>query len=92
MTFEQFLATKTSCDDIGEAISADMGVTDPVTGNLYLGCLYIEARQDWWPEDARKAGAWYLMLENTQFISDDLEMLERKLFDYAVANGYDLNS
>lgn len=88
MTFEQFQASRQHCPDIGEAIKQDMGVTEPVPGNLYLGSLYIEARQIWWPTEAREQGAWHLLIGNVEWISDDLDMLERRLYEFAVSEGY----
>lgn len=81
MTFEEFQATRTHCDDIGAAISADLG--EKTAGNLYCGTFYIEARADWWTPQAKAQGAWYLILERDDYISDDLESLERKLYEFA---------
>lgn len=86
MTFHEFQATKFHCADIGAAIGADMGVTDPVSGNMYVGCLYIEERQPWWPDEAK--GNWHLVIDRNTRISDDLESLERELYEFATTAGY----
>jgi hypothetical protein len=87
MTFEQFQASRKPCDDIGAAISADLGGPVPTTGFLYDGGLYIETRADWWTEEAKERGAYYLILERDEYISDDLASLERKLYDWGAAYG-----
>jgi len=86
MTFEEFRDTRVWSDDIGAQIP-DMrweGEPNPPTGYIYAEQLYIEQVTADWPETARKRGRWYLLLCNEESISDDLEMLERKLFEYAL--------
>ena len=82
MTFQEFQQTRRPYDDIGAAIQSDMGAPVPVTGFLYDG-LYISTRQDWWSEEAKARGAYHLILERDEYISDDLELLERKLYEWA---------
>ena len=90
MTFEQFQATKTHCDDLGAKLSDARWEDEPVPakGNLYLDALYIEAIQPHWPEAARKEGKWHLLIGRDEWITDDLESLERRLYDFAVSEGY----
>ena len=89
MTFEQFQATKTYCDDIGTKLDDGRPEEAPkAVGNVYLDTLYIEQVQDHWPEAARNAGKWNLIIGNQEWISDDLESLEHKLYDFAVSEGY----
>ncbi len=90
LSFELFQGTREACADIGAVISADMGREKPVSGNLYLGTFYIEAvDSDWFDSATALArGKWYLILERDELISDDLEMLERKLYEFAVASGH----
>lgn len=85
MTFEEFQATRTHCDDLARALETDMGAPDghKVPGNLYDGTLFIEARAEWWSESGKAQGAWQLILENDCVISDDLEALERQLYDWS---------
>ncbi len=91
MTFAQFQATKTHCDDLGAKLSDAMWEGEPAAkGNVYLDALYIGAVMDHWPEAARKQGAWHLLIGNCEWISDDLESLERKLYDFAVSEGYEV--
>ncbi len=89
MTFEQFQNSRAHCPDIGAAISADMGRKEPVAGNLYLGTLYIDSVDIHWPEDHRAKGVWHLCLGRDEYISNDLESLEHKLYDWAIEMGYD---
>ena len=92
MTFEQFQATRTWSEDLAAVLSSDNWANDygEVTpkGNLYLGCLYIEGGQDWWPQDTKDRGDWYLLLGRDEWISNDLTALERRLYDWAVSEGY----
>jgi hypothetical protein len=91
MTFEQFQATRQWCEDLPAAVSSDNWGDDPQgtpKGNLYLGCLYIEHVQDWWPQDAKDRGDWYLLLGRDEWITNDLTALERRLYDWAASEGY----
>lgn len=44
LTLEQFRATRTQCDDLGEALQDCRWQHEakPARGFLYVGCLYIE--------------------------------------------------
>lgn len=89
MTFEQFQATRRHCDDLGKAVDDGRWEGQPAAkGNLYLGCLFIESAQPHWPQEARDEGKWYLVLERDEWITDDLESLERKLYQWAESAGY----
>ena len=90
MTFTEFQATRRYCDDLGTALAdARWQGEPPATGNLYLdGTLYIEAVQAHWPAEAKARGKWHLLLERDEWVTDDLELLERKLFAWAMASGY----
>jgi hypothetical protein len=87
MTFQQFQATRTYCDDLGSALQDARWEDEPTgKGNLYVGCLYIEERQPHWPGD--RDGKWFLLINRDEWISDDLEALERRLFQFAQDEGY----
>src|SRR4051812_14132272 len=90
LTFEQFQSTRTHCDDLGAKIPDARWDHEPVPAkaNIYLDALYIEQVADHWPETARKAGTWHLLIGRSEWISDDLESLERKLYEFAVSEGY----
>jgi len=60
----------------------------PAKGNLYLGELYIEEVQPHWPDAAKARGKWHLLIARDEWITDDLETLERKLYDWAASEGY----
>ena len=92
-TFEEFQATRTWCENLAAAIGTanwadDANVTPK--GNLYLNCLFIEAVQPHWPAATRAAGAWYLLIANMEWISNDLTALEQRLYDWAICEGYTL--
>lgn len=91
MTFEQFQNTKAWCSDIGELIQdARWNGEPPARGCVYLGCLYIEEVQDHWPEATKTRGKWHLILNRDEYVSNDLAALERKLYAFAVSEGYTL--
>jgi hypothetical protein len=91
LTFEAFRATRQWCEDLRttpyfESFDDDMarqwdsGERLRPSGNLYLGSLIIEEVQPDWPNNARDDGRWHLIISNAEYISDDLEALERRLF------------
>lgn len=82
MTFAQFQATRAECADIGAKIGADFGGL--VSGLLYAGDLYIEKMQG----NFAAAGAYQLVIFNENYVSDDLAMLERKLYEFGRDEGY----
>jgi hypothetical protein len=82
MTFAQFQATRTECADIGAAIGADFG--GQVSGLLYAGQLYIEKLA----ENFAASGCYQLVIFNEQWVSNDLAMLERRLYDFGRDEGY----
>jgi hypothetical protein len=89
LTFEQFQAARHYSEDIGAAIAdARWDGEPPARGYLYLGELYIEEVQPHWPDAAKARGKWHLLLDRDEWITDDLETLERKLYDWAASEGY----
>ncbi len=92
MTFQEFQATRQWSADIGAHINDSHWEDDsvPPQGWIYLDYLYIEVVANHWPEDARNQGNWYLILGREEYISNDLEMLERTLFNWAVDEGYSI--
>ena len=92
MTFEEFQATRFECRDLSAALQMDMGILEPVSGNIYCGSLYIEQVQEntpnGYPNEHRAQGKWHLVIENTTDIGNDLEAFERQLYDWAVKSGY----
>ena len=90
MTFEQFQATRTRVTDLETAINTSI-YDDPVIkvpGLIYLGTLYIEEAHDNWTDLAREGGKYFLVVHNRDWLSDDLETLERHLYEYAVSEGF----
>lgn len=89
MTFDEFRDTASWCEDLGTRLNDACWENEPkAKGNVYLDCLYIEAVQDHWPENVRALGKWNLHIEREDWTSDDLESLERRLYDWALAEGY----
>lgn len=77
-TFEEWRATGVDVESIGEGGGlADMGLCG-ISGRTYDGPLYIE----------RGASAdWCLTIGNSSEESDDLEKLERQLFNWGSQGG-----
>jgi hypothetical protein len=89
LTFAQFQATRVRCDDLGAALDdATLAKLGPRKGFLYLskppdaqgytGGLYIE-------EDL--PGVWRLVIGDDEEHTTDLEGLERRLYQFAIADG-----
>ena len=87
MTFEQFQATRCHTDTLADDVNDDaLGST--ATGFTYLdNLLYIEEVNEAWHATAREMGRYYLLIERDDWIDNDLEKLERILYDYAVRYG-----
>ena len=89
MNFTRFQATRVWSDDLRIAVpdSCWEDCLVPPQGWVYEGGLYIEKVLPHWPEASRKRGAWYLILGNLEWITDDLVSLEQRLYDYALSEG-----
>lgn len=87
--FQRFLASRKWCEDLTK-IDQDMFEAHDYKpcGYSYLDSLYIEQVNDHWPQTARDAGQWYLILTRDEYIENDIEKLERTLFDWANTSGY----
>lgn len=92
MTFEQFQATRKHVDDLEATL--DFVITGdpevPCPGLVYLDALYIEEANDNWTEVQRTEGRYLLVIGRSDWHSSDLEALERRLYDFAVSEGYTL--
>jgi hypothetical protein len=73
LTFEAFQATRRIATPA--EVDAITGGTD---GWMYAGYLVIEDASKWENSKAK----YYLMLSNEEYLSDDLEELERKLYAF----------
>lgn len=85
MNFEQFQATRREMRHSEIGLNDD--TCDPEVACLvYLDVLFIEKTATW--EVPTTDGAYFLLIANEQTISDDLEKLERELYEYAMDAGY----
>lgn len=88
ITFEEFQATRAWHDDLGPAVKDD--ALNGVKGYTYLGDnLFVEStegRKDVPPGVA--LGRWYTCIGRTEYDSDDLEEVERPVYEFAVREGY----
>jgi len=81
MTFEEFQSSKVYSDDL-ERDGACLGHDEDepaASGYLYCGGLYIEDGDD---------DEWSLILANTGWVDTNLETLERRLYQYALSEGF----
>ena len=85
MTFQEFQATRRPAD--ARAMQAAGATPNDETkhGLLYAGTLFIESTEEW--GDCEKQGRWYLCIERSEYISDDLESLERVLYAWGIDAG-----
>ena len=81
LTFEQFQATRTWFDNLGAGLS-DASLED-VPGFRYVDYLYIDA-----PAGGAGPNLYHLHIANVETTSEDLESLERTLYDWACSEGY----
>lgn len=73
-TFKEFQASGRYVEDVSTAAKD----TDEVRpGRVYMRDLCIES------SNGSARGEWLLVLERGDYISDDLDMLERMLYDFA---------
>lgn len=84
LSFVEFQRTQKPCDDLGAALSDEALANQP--GLLYCDCLYIETATPHWtnPQNLR----YHLLLGRDDWLSNNLEDLERKLYRFAVDEGY----
>jgi hypothetical protein len=86
MTFAEFQASRAAVQNLGAAM-ADASLMDR-PGYIYAGGLcWIEKRNPHLTPEARKRGAYYLLLERDDWISDDLTGLEARLYAWAQSEG-----
>lgn len=87
MTFEEFQATRTRCEDLGKALRDCVWDNDPAPGSgyLYKGDLLIEDVKDHWAEETKIRGKYQLLIGHMVHISNDLAELERRLYDFAIS-------
>jgi len=89
LTFESFQASRVKVENLAEFVTdARWEGEPPARGYVYLDALYIERVTDHWPEETRKQGKYYLLLNRSEWISDDLLQLERRLYQWACDEGY----
>ena len=81
MTFEEFQASGRDTPNLAAEVD-DYGGDNP--GRIYAGGLWIE--------DARRReggdGRWYTIVGNAEYQSDNLEHVERPLYEFGVAGGF----
>ncbi len=85
MTFDQFRASGVDCDDLGAALNDAMW-DKPAKGRIYHDSYWIERRPETgWVNQSPEE--WYLLLERSDFLSDNLSELECRLYLYVIESG-----
>ncbi len=78
MTFEQFSATGRDVADLGS-------IDETMTGEP--GRVYLDAL---WLSFSSRDGQFWTVIGNADFVSPDREPIERRLYDFALSEGYRL--
>jgi hypothetical protein len=83
MTFAEFQATRTPAS-AAEMERAGAAPNEQTThGLLYAGSLIIESTEGWKYETQK----YYLIVERSEYLSDDLEKLEWILYEWGIDAG-----
>lgn len=78
-TFEDFQKSGRYVENLQAALpEQDLDTAEP--GRIYGDHYFIIDTKNW--EPAYKLGNWFLLLGNIQELSDNLEVLERKLYKH----------
>jgi hypothetical protein len=85
-TFAEFQATRREVPHLGDVI--DEPFVNKTPGFVYLDRLYIEKRAKWWPEELKARGQFYLRIENQEYVANELDLLECRLYVWAADAGY----
>ena len=91
VAFPEFVASGRGSDNLGDDIGDS--ALEGVAGRTYLGMLHIEDSMSW-GADRNADGRWYVMLDcgdlvsTSEYMSDELLVVERLLYDHAMAAGY----
>jgi hypothetical protein len=82
LSFEEFCASKSEFKNATQDENPNVS-EDGANGFLYPGCLVIEDVTHW----NHESGKYYLILERSEYVTDDLAALEQKLYEFAIDSG-----
>jgi len=82
MTFEEFQASRAPISDVDELFDGEPGSGSP--GLTYLRDSHIDSYIEL---VAAPCGLWLLVLGNMQYCDNDLEKLEKELYNWLVDEG-----
>ena len=85
MTFAEFQATRREVPHLGDVINETFVNKTP--GFVYLDRLYIEKQAAWWPEHLKAEGLFYLRIGNVEYVTNESELLECRLYVWAADAG-----
>jgi hypothetical protein len=85
MTFDEFKASGKNVSNLHDYNDFCEG-----PGRVYCnGALVIQCTANW-DGECKKSGKWFLSVRSQQYQSDDLEELEKELYEFAVDEDYTL--
>lgn len=80
LTFKDFQRSRRRGEDLSLCSNAQWeNVSGATAGFVYLDCLCIKQEP---------GGSYHLTLGNEEWICDELQFLERRLYDFAIRNGF----
>jgi hypothetical protein len=88
MTFGEFQATGCDCDDLVAKFGDVCWAQDEKPhGRVYVDSLWIAERPvAGWPNG--RPERWSLLIGRDDWLTDDLALVERKLYEFACDEGY----
>lgn len=87
MTFAEFQATRQPANAEAMRQSGATPNEETVRGLLYAGSLFIESTEGWDSVEQQTEARWYLCIDRSEYISDDLEQLEHLLYEWGIDAG-----
>ena len=87
MNFKEFQATGRDVVDLGIEIEGQD--LDGKPGRVYVNGLYIEKMETTSSYNPKlNLRRWFLLINNQDWVSSNLEELEKHLYEFAVSEGY----
>lgn len=88
MTFDEFKATGRDVPMLDEVPGLCIESAQP--GRIYLDCLWIEDASDcgtYRDDPENHPGRWYTVIGRDEFASNNIEEIERHLYEFAASEG-----
>lgn len=95
MSIEQFRASGVDTQPLpADYMEHDEDSAMATGGRVYCGCLVIEDTRTWsqqaqdYTRGHPPTGRWYLLINRSEYMDDDLATLEALLYDYALSEQF----